>query len=253
MVQDKNIQEFSYGPSPLVRTYPGFIVNGYRFHTLEYGQNKTTMNSGVCVKGSVYNDDEIDYYGLLEEVIELQYLGPNNSIFLFKCHWFDPTSVRHDKMYGIVDIKHKSKLSTYEPFILTAQAQQVHYSSYITQRNKDWWAVQRVKPRLLPSYNLDLCDVVSEDANMEFQFDQTDTIELTASVHLQMDTIDEPVSLCVENEMEEIDEDDLEEGILREEEEEKSSEEEELDISSTSDDESEDCDDEAELDISDDD
>ena len=81
------------------------------------------MNNDVCVKGSAYNENEVDYYGILEEVIELQFLGQDNNVFLFKCHWFDPTSIRNDTTYGIVDVKHKSRLSMYEPFILAAQAQ----------------------------------------------------------------------------------------------------------------------------------
>ncbi|OMP03572.1 Transposase, Ptta/En/Spm, plant [Corchorus olitorius] len=46
--------------------YKGYNVNGFKFHTQEYGQHKRTMNSGVWVKGSTYNDYERDYYGLLE-------------------------------------------------------------------------------------------------------------------------------------------------------------------------------------------
>jgi len=44
----------------------------YIFHIEEYGQGIKTYNSGVCVKGSISNDFEIDYYEKLEEVIELQ-------------------------------------------------------------------------------------------------------------------------------------------------------------------------------------
>ena len=68
-------------------------MNGYKFHTQQYGQNKSTMNSGVCVKGNTYNENKRDYYGIIEEILELQYLGDDNHIFLFKCHWFDLKSV----------------------------------------------------------------------------------------------------------------------------------------------------------------
>ena len=37
------------------------------------------MNSGVCVLGSCYNDIEKDYYGMLEEIIELEYMGAQNN------------------------------------------------------------------------------------------------------------------------------------------------------------------------------
>ncbi|MQL98432.1 hypothetical protein Taro_031143 [Colocasia esculenta] len=117
-INDQRIREISYGPSKVAHTYLSFIVNGYRFHTRQYEQNKSTMNNGVCVKGSTYNENKCDCYGIIEEILELQYLGDGNHIFLFKCHWFNPYSVRNGTTYGIIDIRHKSKLNTYFPFIL---------------------------------------------------------------------------------------------------------------------------------------
>lgn len=70
-------------PDYVVQCYNGYYVNGFKFHTLKYGKNKTTMNSGVCVKGSYYDDLENDYYGLLNEVIKVRYLGEKNEIFIF--------------------------------------------------------------------------------------------------------------------------------------------------------------------------
>jgi hypothetical protein len=44
----------------------------------EYGQGRKTYNSGVCVKGPTSNEFEVDYYGKLEEVIELQHHNEHN-------------------------------------------------------------------------------------------------------------------------------------------------------------------------------
>ena len=66
------------------------------------------MNSGVCMKENTYNENECDYYGIIKEILELQYLRDDNHIFLFKCHWFDPKSIQNDTTYEIVDIRHKS-------------------------------------------------------------------------------------------------------------------------------------------------
>ena len=51
------------------------------------------MNSGVCIKGSNYSDHyENDYYGQLQEVVELEYPSwPVKRTLLFKCEWFDLT------------------------------------------------------------------------------------------------------------------------------------------------------------------
>ncbi|MQM09500.1 hypothetical protein Taro_042374, partial [Colocasia esculenta] len=51
-ITDSRVQEISYGPSKIVRVYPGYIVNGYRFHMIDYGRNKSTMNNGVCMTGN---------------------------------------------------------------------------------------------------------------------------------------------------------------------------------------------------------
>ena len=52
------------------------------FHTEEYGYGRKTYNNGVCVKGSTSSELEVDYYGRLEEVVELQYHSEQNIVFL---------------------------------------------------------------------------------------------------------------------------------------------------------------------------
>ncbi|MQL97198.1 hypothetical protein Taro_029885, partial [Colocasia esculenta] len=32
-ITDSRVQEINFGPSKIVRVYPSYIVNGYRFHT----------------------------------------------------------------------------------------------------------------------------------------------------------------------------------------------------------------------------
>ena len=71
----------SLGPERKVKCYNGYFVNGV-FHTEEYGHGRKTYNSGVCIKGSTYSEFEVDYYGKLEEVIELQYHSEHNRVFI---------------------------------------------------------------------------------------------------------------------------------------------------------------------------
>jgi hypothetical protein len=56
------------------------------FHTEEYEYGRKTYNNGVCVKGLTCSEFEVDYYGTLEEVVELQYHSEHNRVFLFKCY-----------------------------------------------------------------------------------------------------------------------------------------------------------------------
>jgi hypothetical protein len=66
-----------------VKCYNKYFINGYVFHTEEYGQGRKTNNSGVYVKGSTSNEFEVDYYGKLKKVVELQHHNPTKYSFLF--------------------------------------------------------------------------------------------------------------------------------------------------------------------------
>ncbi|KAL0324681.1 UNVERIFIED_CONTAM: hypothetical protein Scaly_2435200 [Sesamum calycinum] len=52
---------------------------------------KSTMNYGVCFKSSSYTDEENDFYGIIEEIIQLTYpLISNLHIILLKYRSVDP-------------------------------------------------------------------------------------------------------------------------------------------------------------------
>ncbi|KAD1878831.1 hypothetical protein E3N88_42172 [Mikania micrantha] len=79
-------------PLSYVKSHKGYLVNGYKFHTRTAYDGRVTLNSGVCVKGASYNEQESDYYGLLDEIWELEYHSTIGRcvVVLFKCTWFDP-------------------------------------------------------------------------------------------------------------------------------------------------------------------
>ena len=65
-------------------------MNGYRFHTNSWSEGRKTYNAGVTVRGNAHDEDGVDYYGILQEIMELQYPGLNErSVMLFSCEWFD--------------------------------------------------------------------------------------------------------------------------------------------------------------------
>jgi len=124
------------------------------FHTEEYGQGRKTYNNGVCVKGSTSSELEVDYYGRLEEVVELQYHNEQNIVFLFKCYWYDTTDrgIRVDPHYGLVEINSKARLRNINNvFVFAKQCQQVYYT-YTPKFRKDrarvdWLSVLKTKPQ----------------------------------------------------------------------------------------------------------
>ena len=120
------------------------------------------MNSGVCIKGSSHSVNELEYYGRLQEILELEYPAlPIKRTVLFKCSWFDPTLNRGTRIhpqYKLVDVKSGRIFNRYEPFILAMQAAQVYFATYPTlKRNvNDWLAVCKIKTRSIveiPSSN----------------------------------------------------------------------------------------------------
>jgi len=68
-----NLNLLCLGPKRKVKCYNGYFIIEYIFYTEKYGQGRKTYNNGVCVKGLTSNEFKVDYYGKLEEVIELQY------------------------------------------------------------------------------------------------------------------------------------------------------------------------------------
>ena len=41
------LKELSRGPSSVARRFSGYVINGYRFHTVEREARRKTQNSGV--------------------------------------------------------------------------------------------------------------------------------------------------------------------------------------------------------------
>ena len=102
----------SLGLERKVKCYNGYFVNGYFFHIKEYEHGRKTYNNGVCINGLTSSEFEVDYYGRLEEVIELQYHSEQNRVFLFKCYWYDiiDRGIRVDLHYDLIEINSKAKL-----------------------------------------------------------------------------------------------------------------------------------------------
>ncbi|KAK6791413.1 hypothetical protein RDI58_010494 [Solanum bulbocastanum] len=92
----EDILALSCGPTKYVLHYNGYIVNGYRFHAEDYDKNFRTQNCNVVVVGETdKHSDNINYYGVLTDVLELQFMG--RRVVLFECKWPDA----YDKTKGV--------------------------------------------------------------------------------------------------------------------------------------------------------
>ncbi|XP_061348406.1 uncharacterized protein LOC133293820 [Gastrolobium bilobum] len=142
------VWSLAWGPSQMVTRYPKYIINGYKFATKSSNQGMATTNYGVCVRGSQLESLEVDYYGVLIDIIQLDYLGQGHTkLLLFKCEWFDPSpqGTRKDR-YGNVEVNKSRKYNRYDPFIFAQQAEQVYYTTY-PGRQQEWIGVIKTKAR----------------------------------------------------------------------------------------------------------
>uniref|UniRef100_A0A803NAG7 DUF4216 domain-containing protein n=1 Tax=Chenopodium quinoa TaxID=63459 RepID=A0A803NAG7_CHEQI len=140
---DKRITEELFclerGPMKRVVSYDGYIINGFRFHTKKRQRNRKTQNSGVVVRGDEESGEK-NFYGILEEVIVLEYGALKNrtspKVVLFKCKWFDVFSdgkeVKRDNLEAVL-INVTRRLRTNESFALDSQIEQVFY---VTSHNE---------------------------------------------------------------------------------------------------------------------
>ncbi|KAL0286046.1 UNVERIFIED_CONTAM: hypothetical protein Sangu_2750700 [Sesamum angustifolium] len=121
----------------------------YNFQTERHNTGKSTMNCEVCVKSSSYTDEENDFYGIIEEIIQLTYpFIPNLNIILLKCHWVD--LVRDMKVqlrYHLVDVNFKKLYQKDGLLVLAQQAVQVYFTKYPSMKMKkaDWMVICKIK------------------------------------------------------------------------------------------------------------
>ena len=100
----EGLYALSCGPDLRVMTCVACSVNGVRYSTFGPEKNLKTPNSGVMAKGT-HRGNTIEFYGVLKEVIELQYnssLQIHLSVVLFRCDWCN----QEGKCAGIRDDTH---------------------------------------------------------------------------------------------------------------------------------------------------
>ncbi|CAN1145105.1 hypothetical protein LINPERHAP2_LOCUS14509 [Linum perenne] len=155
-MNDPRINEYvtwlARGPNTVARRFNGYITKGIRFHTKEKEESRKSQNSGVVVVSETStSQDDIEYFGKINDIIELNYYE-RFRVVLFKCDWVDVergNGVKKDKFgYTLVNFSrlvHTRVHLSDEPFVFTSQVEQVFYIQDAIQ--SDWNVVVRVKPR----------------------------------------------------------------------------------------------------------
>ncbi|XP_066398379.1 uncharacterized protein [Miscanthus floridulus] len=145
------LKQVGRGFSRRVKSFTVYDVNGYRFRTRSYEEsrpNLKTMCCGVRTPGT----DGKDYYGIVEEIYELNFKGAGTlAPVVFKCHWFDPDITRKDLTIGQVEIRQDSSYKGDDVYIVANRdATQVYYLPWACQKDEKlagWSLVHLVSPR----------------------------------------------------------------------------------------------------------
>ena len=97
------------GPLPTAKRFTGYVINGYRFYTRFRDAKCTTQNNGVFLTALTTSFasskdqnplvGEVNYYGSIEEILELDYWG-EFTVVLFKCCWYQ----EEKDLYGLTRV-----------------------------------------------------------------------------------------------------------------------------------------------------
>lgn len=146
----KDLSLLSKGPDKRVRAWHACNVNGVRFRTVDSEKDRRTQNSGIMMKVGVENsEEERELYGVLKQVLEVNYGG--KSVFLFRCDWFDLDGQKKKSMKMKSDGFFRSVNTSafwYQeaPFMLASQASTCIYLED-TKLGDPWKVVVPIGPR----------------------------------------------------------------------------------------------------------
>jgi hypothetical protein len=127
----EEIRNLAAGPLFTITRYEGMDINGYTFYTITLDKKSVYRNSGVRVRAVVddSHDDEDDmeidtYYGQIEEIWELDYVGLKVALFQCRCVTNGKRAVSKDK-YGYVSVDLRVFGYKSEPFVFANDVEQV--------------------------------------------------------------------------------------------------------------------------------
>jgi hypothetical protein len=158
-VTDNLITKLAVGPLFTVTTYQAMDINGYTFYTMAQDAKSVYQNSGVRVRAVDNDMQAATYYGQIEEIWELDYVG--FKVALFRCRWVNgKRGVSKDK-YGFVSVDLRVFGYKDEPFVFAKDVEQVFYVPDLARKN--WCVVMPGKKRIVG-----IANVVEEEEYNQF-------------------------------------------------------------------------------------
>jgi hypothetical protein len=116
-----DLRQLSYGYITITR-YGRYDINGFRFRSTIFEDAHplaATCNTGVVVRAVDDEGQEINYYGVIKDILELTFGGDKDlRVVFFYYDWFDPTHGTRENKYGMVQIKHEERVCGHDNFVL---------------------------------------------------------------------------------------------------------------------------------------
>ncbi|TYK30539.1 hypothetical protein E5676_scaffold71G00030 [Cucumis melo var. makuwa] len=147
-----NLQWIAHDPHPDVTTYNSYAINGCHYHTKSHDKNKTVQNSGVSLVAKTMQIcsskdknpiiGEMSFYGVIEEIWELNY--NSFKVAIFKCDWVEYSGgIKTDELgFVLVDLSkvgHKN-----DSFVFATQAKQVFF---VEDPSDSRWSIVLTPPQ----------------------------------------------------------------------------------------------------------
>ncbi len=184
---DAELRQVANGFDYKVRSFDKYDINGYRFRT--YGKELSMADrksTNCCV--SAIGEGDIEYYGRVEAIYELQFYGENPpNVVVFRCYWFQPRETRRTHEHiGLVEIKQSTHLDVPDVYITAQQETQVvldHLPPMMKENSskKHVFPKKHFKNRSTPPQNIE----VDNDSESDFTPEPKQE-EVTAADDLSM-------------------------------------------------------------------
>jgi hypothetical protein len=108
-----------------VRSYVRYDIKGFRFRSTKFECTHpfaATKNTGVVCRAVDDRGREMNYCGVINDILEYDFAGSKNlKVVFFKCDWFDPNQGTVQNQFGMVEVKHELKTSACSKFVLAHQ------------------------------------------------------------------------------------------------------------------------------------
>ncbi|TYK13831.1 transposase [Cucumis melo var. makuwa] len=147
-----NLRWISHGPHPVMTTYNSYAINGCHYHTKSHDKNKTVQNSGVSLVAKTVQVcsskdknpiiGEMSFYGVIEEICELNY--NTFKVAIFKCDWVENNGCIKADELGFVLVYLSRVGYKNDSFILATQAKQVFF---VEDPSDSQWSIVLTPPQ----------------------------------------------------------------------------------------------------------